>query len=70
MNDAVWEEVKNTDCPDKAYNVFLKIFQSIYDQEFPLTKVKFKTKTPLSPWITRGLIKSSKKKHKLYIINT
>ena len=57
MNDVTWEEVENTNCPDKAYNLFLKIFQSIYDQAFPLTK------TLLRPWITKRLIKSSKTKH-------
>ena len=65
MNDVIWEEANNTDCPEKTYNLFLKIFQSINDQAFPLTKVKFKTRTLLSPWITKGLIKSSNTIHKL-----
>ena len=66
MNDATWEDVECLDCPDEAYNIFLNKFQLIYDQAFPATKIKLKTKTLLSPWITKGLLKSSKTKHKLY----
>ena len=66
LNNVTWEEVENTDCPEKACNTFLDKFQVIYDQAFPKTKIKLKTKSLLSPWITKGLLKSSKTKHKLY----
>ena len=40
LNNVTWEEVENTDCPEKAYNTFLDKFQVIYDQAFPKTKIK------------------------------
>ena len=63
LNYVTWEELQ---CPDEAYNSFLNKFQSIYEQAFPEVEVKLKTKNLLSPWITKGLSKSSKTKHKLY----
>ena len=42
----------------KAYDEFLKTFSS-----FPKAKVKIESKSFLSPWISKGLTRSSKKKH-------
>ena len=39
---------------------------SHYDTFLPIKKVQIKTKTFSSPWITRGIVKSSKLKQKLY----
>ena len=33
---------------------------------FPKVKIKIKIKNLLSPWISKGILKSSKKKQKLY----
>ena len=61
-----WSNVlRNTD-PNSSYNNFLKIFLSHYNTFFPKKKIQIKTKNLASPWITRGLIKSSKRKQKLY----
>ena len=46
---------------------FLKQFLKIYNDSFPLIKITIKQKQLISPWITKGLIKSSKQKQKLYI---
>ena len=35
---------------------------------FPKIKIKVNSKTRLSPWITRGILKSSKRKQRLYKI--
>ena len=37
-------------------------FCTIYDIFFPMNKMKIKTKDLESPWITKGIKKSSKKK--------
>ena len=50
--------------PNESYNKTK--FISTYDEAFPKTKIKIKLKCFLSPWITKGLIKSSKRKQKLY----
>ena len=52
--------------PNVSYNVFLTKFSEVYNEIFPITEIKIKTKTLLSPWMTAGLIKSSTQKQKLY----
>ena len=62
-----WSLVTNTSNADAAYEVFLQQLLKIYDYCFPLKKIEVKRKSILSPWITRGIIKSSKRKQKLYL---
>ena len=57
--------IENTD-PNTAYNDFLNIFLLHYDTIFPKKKIQIKTKNLASPWITKGIVKSSKRKQKLY----
>ena len=61
-----WKLVMESQDPNESYNIFLCLFSKLYDEIFPTTEVKIKTKSLLSPWMTRGLIKSSKQKQKLY----
>ena len=51
--------------PNNAYNKFLRIFLGLYNDTFPKQKIKIKRKSFNSPWMTKGLVKSSKKKQKL-----
>ena len=44
---------------------FLKVFKTIYDECFPMTKVKTQYRNRL-PWLTEGLKLSIKHKNKLY----
>ena len=57
---------KKIEDPNKAYKYFLNIFIDIYDKSFPKSEVKVKFKSDQSPWITKGIAKSSKKKQRLY----
>ena len=52
--------------PNEAYKTFLNVFSNLYEITFPKIKIKFSSNTRLSPWITRGILKSSKRKKKLY----
>ena len=52
--------------PNDAYECFLKVFSGIYDLAFPLKTFSVKRKTLQNPWMTKGLLKSSKRKQKLY----
>ena len=61
-----WDEVKNCDDPNEAYKQFFNIFNSIYDLYFPKVFVRLKAKHIQSPWITKGIAKSSKRKQELY----
>ena len=51
---------------NESYNNFLNKFCELYDVAFPETKIEIKIKNLLSPWITKGLAKSSKRKQKLW----
>ena len=62
-----WTIVLETQEPNLAYDTFLKQFLKIYNTCFPLTWITIKRKSFISPWITKGLIKSSKQKQRLYI---
>ena len=61
-----WNDVLRSTDADTAYNVFLKTFLSHYEIFFPKKKIQIKSKNLASPWITKGIVKSSKKKQKLY----
>ena len=61
-----WDEIKNCDDPNEAYKQFFNIFSSIYDIYFPKVFIRLKTKHIQSPWITKEIAKSSKRKQKLY----
>ena len=65
LSNTNWSDVMTIRCPNESYNTFLQIFSTIYEKHFPVKTIYIKTKNILSPWITKGLIKSSKQK--LYI---
>ena len=52
---------------NEIYDTFLKTLTDIYDANFPIREYILKDKDIKSPWITKGLKKSSKRKQKLYI---
>ena len=52
--------------PNEAYKTFLNEFSNFYKIAFPKMKIKVNFKTHLSPWITCGILKSSKRKRKFY----
>ena len=61
-----WNDMKKIEDPNKAYKYFLHIFIDIYDNSFPRLEVKVRFKSDQTPWITKAIGKSSKKKQKLY----
>ena len=63
---SVGMRLKTVMVPMRLINSFLNIFNSIYDIYFPKVFVRLKTKHIKSPWITKGIAKSSKRKQKLY----
>ena len=58
--------IKEIDSPNEAYSKFLYDFSSHYEEAFPKLEIKIKQKSLISPWITKGIMKSSKRKQKLY----
>ena len=61
-----WESVFRVTSCDNAYEVFLNEFNSIYNSCFPLKKKQQKNRKISKPWITPTILKSCKKKMKLY----
>ena len=53
--------------PNEAYNYFLHEFILLYDQYFPKQNIRINAKYLQSPWITRGIKKTSKPKQRLYV---
>ena len=64
MNTVDWNLI--TLNANDSYSIFIENFIKIYDQAFPLQKIKIKGKSLVSPWITKGIRKSSRKKQHLY----
>ena len=57
-----WKDIEAFTDPNESYNTFLERFLLLYDKHFPIRKIKIKVKDLVSPWITNGIKKSSKKK--------
>jgi len=60
-----WSSISNNTEPTEAYCKFSTEFINIYNECFPLKKNTKKRKI-CKPWISQGLLKSIKKKNKLY----
>ena len=61
-----WDYIKEIDNPNEAYSKFLYDFSSLYEEAFHILEIKIKQKNFIRPWITKGIIKFSKQKQKLY----
>ena len=61
--------IMNIDCPNIAYDTFLKLYLNAFDEAFPLKDINVRSKyIKREPWFTSGLLKSSKTKSKLLSI--
>ena len=66
LNSVDWNLITQTSTPDSSYNIFLHKFVKLSDIAFPEQKTEIEQKNLSSPWITRGLKKSSKRKQYLH----
>ena len=66
FKNIAWTNVLSNENANEAYDSFLSKFTDLYNVAFPKKEVKTKTKNLMSPLITKGLVKSSKRKQKLY----
>ena len=66
LSEVVWGNLYSISNPNDAYEYFLKVFSVIYDLAFPLKTFPVKRKTLQNPWMTKGLLKLSKREQKLY----
>ena len=65
INQYDWNTIKTHQDTNEAYNSFILTFCTVHDTFFPINKVKTKTKDLESPWVTKGIKKSSKRKQRL-----
>jgi len=68
--DRFKERLQNTDWPDfpdpsMAYSTFETIFKQIYEESFPIKRIGKNVKQN-KPWMTNCILKSIKRKNKLY----
>ena len=61
-----WDSITNSSDTNKAYDNFIEVFSSLYDEYFPKKKIKLKPQKYNNPWITKEIKKSTKRKEKLY----
>ena len=66
LREVNWNEVKQSNNANKSYAKFSEICTSLYEECFPKFKIRLNQRKNLSPWITKGIKKSSKRKQKLY----
>ena len=66
LQEMTWDDVISSKQTGSAYEVFLSKFTSLYDKVFEKYVVTVKSKTLKNPWITKGILKSSKTKQRLY----
>ena len=62
-----WQHIDFNQNANKIYENFIQTFFDVYDANFPIKEITLNKKQVRSPWISRGLKKSSKTKQKLYI---
>jgi hypothetical protein len=61
-----FELVQQIMCPNEAYNEFLSLYKTAFDDSFPLrTKPAKYRKIKREPWFSAGLLVSSRKSHTL-----
>ena len=68
LSEFIWSEIYESEDPNFQYSFLINAIKGIYDKHFPLKGVKVNHKTRKNPWITLGILKSIKRKNKLYKI--
>ena len=61
-----WAEVEISRNKNVCQKLFFKIFMFLYDEYFPIKRVKLLSKDINSNWMTIGIKKSSKHKQHMY----
>ena len=65
LREIKWNNLKTFNDSNLACNEFLDTFTSLYDDCFPRMKMKMKAQNSFTPWIIKGITKSSKEKPKI-----
>ena len=67
LSEIKWQELLDNNDVNDDYDKFTERFNELYDESIPLKKCTVnRKKDPISPWITKGLLRSINQKSKLY----
>lgn len=67
LRDTDFTTINSIECPNASYNCFIDLYQYAFEKCFPLRQIKLTKKhIQHEPWISKGLIVSSRQKCKLY----
>ena len=67
LSKVKWHELLDNINVNDDYDKFIATFNTLYDECIPMKRCKTnRKKDPMSPWITKGLLKSINKKNTLY----
>ena len=66
LGNIKWGQLLPSNVPNEAYNIFLKKVSDLYDVAFPKKEIEIKSKYLNTPWITKEIRKSSKRKQHPY----
>ena len=61
-----WTDVLSCHDTDNAYELFWKKFSFYFDKNCPIIEIDAKKQRKKHPWITNGILRSIKKRNKLY----
>ena len=68
LQTANWDDVTGHSDPNSAYVTFLSKYIASYNKCFPLKKVKARNEYLNKPWLSKGLLKSIKRKNAISVI--
>ena len=67
----IFQKTILADCPNKAYYIFYNIYKAAFNSSFPLKIIQISKKyIKREPWMTTGLLNSSKMRAKLHTHKT
>ena len=66
LKNSNWAVISGFEDPSEAYRVFVDKYISVYNKCFPLKRVKAIKLNLQKPWLSKGLVKSVRKKNALY----
>ena len=67
LRNVNWNSINHSLETNSKYETFFKIFSKLNEKHFPLKDFPIEVKDLQTPWISKGLKKSSKQKQKFYI---
>ena len=68
LDNIDFSQIYQMDCPNKAFDEFIRLYENAFEKAFPLCSVRPNKKCiRREPWVTQGLLTSSRKKAKLLV---